>query len=54
MVCKNKKKISKSQNGWGIGIENAKIRLDSYYKEKFQLRIDDKELSFTLSLTIDL
>lgn len=52
--CINKKNKSFNSKGWGIGIENAKARLDSYYRDKYDLKIIEDEDNYEMLLVIQL
>lgn len=54
MRSSNLKTRIKAREGWGIGVENSKMRLSSFYKEKFAITIEDNEYDYSLSLTINL
>lgn len=54
MSCINKRKKPVANAGWGIGIENAKKRLENYYQNRYKLNIVEQEKLFNVSLLIEL
>ena len=47
------KTVSYPEEGEGIGLKNVKRRLDLSYPGKHHLRIDDREASYSVTLTIE-
>lgn len=54
MVCINKKKLSTGSEGWGIGLQNAKARLQNIYSDRHQLTVTQDSRIFKLELSIRL
>lgn len=54
MNCVNKKNRSFNNNGWGIGVANAKARLDTYYTDKYKLEIIEDDYRYEVLLAIQL
>ena len=52
--CMNKKGRSTITSRWGIGVDNARSRLQSYYPDKFILDIKDTADRYSVLLAIDL
>lgn len=52
----SKNPVKKIENGYskGIGLQNARKRLELLYPEKFILKIDDRKDSFSVNLTLQL
>ncbi|QXV63904.1 histidine kinase [Mucilaginibacter sp. 21P] len=54
MHYRNKKRKYNVNKGWGIGIENAKTRLDIYYPQKHNISINDSETEYQLEINLTL
>lgn len=50
----NKKRKTINYHSTGIGIENVKTRLNSYYQDNFSLDIEDLDFTFSINLMIQL
>lgn len=50
----NNKRKTISYSSTGIGIENVKTRLSSYYENKFSLNIEDLDSTFSVTLMVQL
>ncbi|MEN8117613.1 MAG: histidine kinase [Bacteroidota bacterium] len=51
---KNRVRKDKIGNNSGIGLKNARKRLDLIYPEKYILTIEDKDVTFSVNLTLEL
>jgi len=49
-----KKKSTHREEGWGIGIDNTRARLDNYYKGRYELEVTETETRYTVWLSVDL
>ena len=54
LACSNKKARGKAVTGWGIGVENAKARLNIHYPDRYTLQITEDERRYSSLLTIKL
>ncbi|MCB0279035.1 MAG: hypothetical protein KDD94_06020, partial [Calditrichaeota bacterium] len=52
--CRNKNRKQKKDAQGGLGLDNTKRRLELIYGDKQQLKIDQKDSSFNVELTLDL
>lgn len=53
LLCKNNV-VDKSHEIGGLGLENGKKRLSLIYKDKYDLKIDEREALYYVTLTLDL
>lgn len=53
-IANSKPELEESTNGCGIGLSNARKRLELLYPERHQLKIVDGEASFSVSIEIPL
>lgn len=51
---KNQMKVKEESRSKGIGLPNARKRLDLLYPEKYILKIDDQNESYSVTLTLEL
>jgi LytS/YehU family sensor histidine kinase len=54
MTCSNKKAKSIPVKGWGIGIDNARARLNIHYPDRYTLTVAEKDLQYSVVLIINL
>ncbi|MGZ3761076.1 MAG: sensor histidine kinase [Mucilaginibacter sp.] len=54
LACTNKKARGKAVTGWGIGVENARVRLNMHYPDRYTLQIAEDERKYSSLLTIHL
>lgn len=54
MQSSNLKNRIKAKEGWGIGVENSRKRLSSFYKEHFSISITEDEENYSVELILDL
>ena len=54
LACTNKKARGKAITGWGIGVENARARLNIHYPDRYTLKITEDDRQYSSLLTINL
>ena len=52
LVCSNKKSRVKNNQGWGIGVENARARLNIHYKDRYALTVDQDDFHYNIRLIV--